>query len=120
MNLSYAPLYTHSNNRLRVVYNNARSCKRHYQDVKTNYNILAADIIFTAETRLASNDMTSHYYIPNFISHHLDQDCATKPYHGLVAYTHKNITVFSVTKFPGQNTETIILAVNNGKKTLQS
>ena len=85
LNLLYTSLYTQSNNKIRVVYNNARSCKTRYQDVKTNYKILAADIIFIAETRLASNDMTSHYYIPNFIAHCLDQDCATKPYHGLIA-----------------------------------
>ena len=83
--------------------------------MKTNNNILAADIIFIAETRLASNDMTSHYYIPNFIAHHLDQDCATKPYHGLIAYTHNNIPVLSVTKFPRQNIEAISLVVNKGK-----
>ena len=66
------------------------------QNVKTNYNILAADIIFIAETRFASNDITSHYYILNFIAHHLDQDCATKPYHGLIAYTHTTVSQLSV------------------------
>ena len=115
--ISYTPLYTHSNNKLGVVYNNARSYKRHYQDVKTNYNILTEDIIFIVETRIALNDMTSHYYIPNIVAHHLDQDCATKPYHGLIVYTHNNITVPSVTMFTGQNIDVISLVVNKGKKT---
>ena len=61
--ISYTPWYTHSNNKLRLDYNNARSYMRHYQDVKTNYNTLAADIIFHSWNKacLKWHDITLFY-----------------------------------------------------------
>ena len=43
--LSYTPLYTITGDYLKVLYNNACSLKRHFSDVKSNYNNIAADII---------------------------------------------------------------------------
>ena len=80
----------YSDNRLKVVYNNARSYKKHYMDVKNNHNILAADVILLSESQLSSQDNTEKYKINNYNVYCLDQVNTVKPYHGLMAYTCKN------------------------------
>ena len=50
LKLSYTPLYMYSDNRLKVVYNNSRSYKKHYMDMKNNHNILAVDVILLSES----------------------------------------------------------------------
>ena len=107
LKLLYTPLYMYSDNRLKVVYNNARSYKKHYMDVKNNHNILAADVILLSESRLSSQDNTEKYKINNYNVYHLDQVNIVKPYHGLMAYTHKNINITRITMYPGNNMEAI-------------
>ena len=70
--LSYTPLYTITGDYLKVLYNNACSLKRHFSDVKSNYNIIAADIILISETWLQSSDITDDYMIMNYNTYHLD------------------------------------------------
>ena len=48
--LSYVPLYTYRTDQLKIIYNNCRSYKKHYSDIEANYNMMAADIIYIAET----------------------------------------------------------------------
>ena len=64
--LSYRPTYLYGDANIKVVYNNTRSYRKHYYDIKDNYNILAADIIFLAETRFTLYDKTelSHRKLP--------------------------------------------------------
>ena len=49
--LSCRPTYSYGDENIKVVCNNTRSYRKHYYDIKDNYDILAADIIFLAETR---------------------------------------------------------------------
>ena len=109
--LSYNPLCSYNSKTLKVIYNNTRSYKRHYDDIKDNYDILAADIVFLAETRLTSHDNTEKYGITNFNAYQLDQHGSSKPYHGLIVYVHKDSQVMDITLFPGAATEGICVTV---------
>ena len=59
--------------------------------MKNNHNILAADIILLSESQLSSQDNTAKYKINTYNVYHFDQVNTVQPYHGLMAYTHKNI-----------------------------
>ena len=107
LKLFYTLLYMYSDNKLKVMYNNARSYKKHFLDVKNNHNILAADIILLSESRLSSQDNTAKYKINNYNVYHLDQVNTVNPYYGLMGYTHKNINITKVTMYPGNNMEAI-------------
>ena len=117
LKLSYMPLYT-VKGKLKVIYNNARSFKRHYMDVKHDYNIQAADIIFISETQLCATDHTDTYQMQNYQVWWLDQNMTRKPYHGLIAYVSKNIQINNVTMYPGLNIEAIKLVVQLDNKQL--
>ena len=58
--LSYNPLCSYNSKTLKIIYNNKRSYERHYDDIKDNYDILTADIVFLAETQLTSHDNTEN------------------------------------------------------------
>ena len=109
--LSYNPLCIYNSKTLKVIYNNTRSYKRHYDDIKDNYDILAADIRFLAETWLTSNDNTEKYTITNFNAYWLDQHGSSKQYHGLIVYVHIDSQVMDITLFPGAATEGICVTV---------
>ena len=47
----------------------------------------------------------------------MDQECASKPYHGLIMYIHNNIELLNITMFPGKDIEGIQVVI---KKVLQS
>ena len=49
LTLSNVPLYNYGKNQLKFICNNARSFKKHYIDVKGNYNMLAANVICIAD-----------------------------------------------------------------------
>ena len=95
--LSYNPLCSYNSKTLKVIYNNTRSYKRHYDDIKGNYDIIAADIVFLAETQLTSHNSTEKYSITNFNAYWLDQHGSSKPYHGLIVYVHKDSQVMDIT-----------------------
>ena len=104
LKLSYTPLYSVTGDNLKVLYNNARSLKLHFNDVKNSYNILAADIIFISETRLQSSDITDDYAIMNYNTYRLDGQTS---YHGLMLYVHHSIKLHDVSKYSGQQVEAI-------------
>ena len=111
LKLSYTPLYMYSDNRLKVVYNNARSYKKHYMDVKNSHNILAADFILLSESQLSSQDNTAKYKINNNNVYHLDQVNTVKPYLGLIVYTQKNINITKITTYPGNSMDDISIFI---------
>ena len=59
--LSSVPLYTYRTEQLKIIYNNCRSYKKHYHDIQANYNMMAADIMCIAETRLAPADKVVNF-----------------------------------------------------------
>ena len=101
---------------IKVVYNNKRSYRKHSYDIKDNHNLLAADIIFLAETRFTLYDKTENYPIENFHAYQMDQQCASKPYHGLIMYIHNNIQLLNITMFPGKDIEAIQVVIKKFSK----
>ena len=86
--LSHRPTFLYGDANIKVVYNNTRSSRKHYYDMKDNYNILAADIIFLAETRFTLYEKTENYPIENFHAYWMDQECASKPWSSWSNYVH--------------------------------
>ena len=96
MKLCFIPLYTLSNDCLKIAFNNARSLHAHFDDVKADPNILNGDIVALAETRLVTADQNTKYILPGF------QDCirndqkqtnnTTRPPHGLTFSRTASVT----------------------------
>ena len=93
--LSYNPLCSYNSKTLSYLYH-LQDHTRH-DDITDNYDILAADIVFLAETWLTSHDNTEKYSITNFNTYQLDQHGSSKPYHGLIVYVHKDSQVMGIT-----------------------
>ena len=79
LTLSYTPLYRVTGHNLKILYNNACSLKKHFNDVKCNYNVLGADIICISETRLKASDMTQHYTIREYIAYQMKKQHKLPP-----------------------------------------
>ena len=84
LQLSYTPLYTLPDNHLKIVYNNCRSYRKHYKDVQHDFNVLCADIIAIAETKLTTYDRTEKFDLTNFVIYRTDQSHPSMPHHGLI------------------------------------
>ena len=56
LELCYVPLYKIHPHKNKIAFNNARSLHRHFQDVEFEPNVLEADAIGFAETRLCKRD----------------------------------------------------------------
>ena len=56
--------------------------------------------------------------INNYNVYHLDQVNTVKPYHGLMAYTRKNINITKITMYPGNNMEAISIFIKKKNSTL--
>ncbi|CAC5400691.1 unnamed protein product [Mytilus coruscus] len=66
LQLCFKPLYNLSSNYFKVVFNNSRSLHAHFKDLKSDPNILDADVIGIAESRLISTDENEDFYVPGF------------------------------------------------------
>ena len=118
LTLSYRPLLSASDDSLKIIYNNAHSLKQHFLDVKCNYNILAADIIWISETRLKSVDITEHYTMRDFKRYRIDQPKTLTPYHGLILYIHNSIEVHHIRNTQGINLKPVMSSL--GRRTSSS
>ena len=56
LELCYVPLYKIDPGKVKVVFNNARSLNKHFKDMEHEPNLLAADVIGFAESRLCVRD----------------------------------------------------------------
>ena len=110
---SYVPLTTYRPEQLKIIYNNGRSYKKHYHDIKANYNMMAADIICIVETRLAPADKVVNFNMKGYKLHRLDQAVAGHTHHGLIMYMNDNICVSSAITYPGHDVEAIKLVLQN-------
>ena len=92
---------------MKVIYNNARSLKKHCKDVKENYNKLAANVICIAESQLGLGDDTENYHIEGYHVYRLDQANTVNAYHGLIIYVGDTQVVSHAIQYPGHNKEAI-------------
>ena len=75
--------------KIKIAFNNARSLHKHFRDVEFEPNVLAADAIGFAETRLCRRDENVHYALKRFRLIRLDdaeKESGNRPHHGLALY----------------------------------
>ena len=83
------PLYKTDPGKIKIAFNNARSLHKHFRDVEFEPNVLAADAIGFAETRLCRRDENVHYALKRFRLIRLDdaeKESGNRPHHGLALY----------------------------------
>ena len=61
LELCYVPLYKIDSHKNKIAFKNARSLHKHFKDVEPEPNVLAADAIGHAETRLCRRDENVHF-----------------------------------------------------------
>ena len=84
LELCYVPLYKTDPGKIKIAFNNARSLHKHFRDVEFEPNVLAADAIGFAETRLCRRDENVHYALRRFRLIRLDdaeKESGNRPHH---------------------------------------
>ena len=66
LELCYVPLYKIDPGKNKIAFNNARSSHKHFKDVEFEPNVMAADAIGFAETRLCRRDENIHFALKRF------------------------------------------------------
>ena len=66
LELSYTPLYKIDPSRIKLAFNNARSLHKHFEDVQFEPNVLSADVIGFAESRLCTRDEDVNFALNRF------------------------------------------------------
>ena len=66
LKLSYTPLYKIDPSRIKLAFNIARSLHKHFEDVQFEPNVLSADVIGFAESRLCTRDEDVHFALNRF------------------------------------------------------
>lgn len=86
-NLSIPLFYALNGTSLKIVYHNATSLHRHLIDVKSDCNLLSADILAFSETHFQPTD-TGDFNSPGFKIARFDStsNLDTRPYHGQTVY----------------------------------
>ncbi|XP_069108223.1 uncharacterized protein [Argopecten irradians] len=115
LNLCYIPPYTLSPQKLKVAFLNVRSLMLHHKDIKGDYNIIGADVLAFAETKLKPNISDESLILDGFHIKRNDQQlthgCA---HHGLAMYFGNNLDVSDIYTFTSFDFECM---VTNVKKT---
>ena len=110
LELCYVPLYKIGSDKTKIAFNNARLLHKHYKDVQFEPNVLAADIIGFAETRLCSRDENVHFGLKRFRLIRLDdtvKETNSRPYHGLALYVKEYLQIQKVVKMQCKSFEFI-------------
>ena len=101
LELFYVPLYKTDPGKIKIAFNNARSLHKHFRDVEFESNVLAADAIGFAETRLCRRDENVHYALKRFRLIRLDdaeKESGNRPHHGLALYVKEYFQIQKVVK----------------------
>ena len=108
LHLCFTPLYSVDDRLFKFVFNNTRSLHAHMTDIKSDPNILNADVIGLAETRLITDDSYEDYDLQGYNFFRTDQeqtDHRTRPPHGLALYVKDTIEVKDIKDFSSPNLE---------------
>ena len=110
LELCYVPLYKTDPGKIKIAFNNARSLHKHFRDVEFEPNVLAADAIGFAETRLCRRDENVHYALKRFRLIRLDdaeKESGNRPHHGLALYVKEYFQIQKVVKMQCKSFEFI-------------
>ena len=61
LELCYVPLYKIGSGKIKIAFNNVKSLHKHFKDIEFEPNVLAADEIDFAESRLCKRDENVHF-----------------------------------------------------------
>ena len=120
LELCYVPLYRIDPGKNKIAFNNARSVHKHFKDVEFEPNVLAADAIGFAETRLCRRDENVHFALKRFRLIRLDdteKESVNRPYHGLALYVKEYFQIQRVVKMQCKSFEfifTCIFSIHRG------
>ena len=117
LKLSYTPLYKIDPSRIKLAFNNARSLHKHFEDVQFEPNVLSADVIGFAESRLCTRDEDVHFALNRFRLVRLDEAAhETRPHHGLALYVKEHFEIQEVIKHHSQLCEFIFAKLHSKRK----
>ena len=114
LELCYVPLYKTDPGKIKIAFNNARSLHKHFRDVEFEPNVLAADAIGFAETRLCRRDENVHYALKRFRITRLDdaeKESGNRPHHGLALYVKEYFQIQKVVKMQCKSFEFIFAGI---------
>ena len=115
LKLCFTPLYALPCEHFKVIFNNARSFHAHYNDVKGDPNMLNADVIGIAESRLIQSDCSDDYMLPGFQPPiRLDQDQIRpggRPPHGLIVYIRNDFVLHREVSYSTETLEFLLLEI---------
>ena len=114
LELCYVPLYKTDPGKIKIAFNNARSLHKHFRDVEYEPNVLAADAIGFAETRLCRRDENVHYALRRFRLIRLDdaeKESGNRPHHGLALYVKEYFQIQKVVKMQCKSFEFIFASI---------
>ena len=115
----YVPLYKVQPDKIKIAFNNARSLNKHFQDIEHEPNVLAADVIGFAESRLCARDENVHFSLRRFKLIRLDDsqyESLNRPSHGLALYMKEYLEVQKLEKLQCQSCEFIYAALHSRQK----
>ena len=101
LELCYVTLYKIGSGKIKIAFNNVRSLHKHFKDIEFELNVLAADVIVFAESRLCKRDENVHFTLKRFRRIRLDdtkKESVNRPHHGLALYVKEYFHVQKVVK----------------------
>lgn len=119
LELCYTPLYKINPCNTKFAFNNTRSLHKHFQDIQFEPNILAADVVGFAETRLCARDEDMHFSLNRFKLIRFDETAyqsTSRPHHGLAIYIKQNFEIQKVVKHRSHSCEFIMTALHSISK----
>ena len=79
-------MYKTDPGKIKIAFNNARSLHEHFRDVEFEPNVLAADAIGFAETRLCRRDENALRRFRLIRLDDTEKESGNRPHHGLALY----------------------------------
>ena len=120
LELCYVPLYKIDPCKIKTAFNNARSLHKHLKEIEAEPNVLAADVIGFAETRLCQRDKDTDFTLKGFALIRLDEtgspESVHRPHHGLALYIKTCFAVQKLVKLCCSSFEFIAASLVSGQK----
>ena len=119
LELCYVPLYKIDPGKDKVTFNNARSLNKHFKDIEHEPNVLAADVIGFAESRLCARIKVFIFVLRRFKLRSLDDTgygSLNRPPHDLALYMKDYLEVQKLVKLQCQSCEFIFAALHSREK----
>ena len=119
LELCYVPLYKVDPHKIKIAFNNARSLHKHFKDIEFEPNVLSADVIGFAESRLCTRDDSNHFHLKNYKLLRMDEtahDSVNRPYHGLALYIKDYFQIQKIEKIHSDTCEFVFVTLYSNMK----